>query len=140
MSLIVLDEHLAIDEVMAPLARHYSVTTIRKLRRTERILDDRIPAILLTLDRPTFLTIDQIFCDRRWCHEGYCILYFDLRSQEQDHVAPMTRALFKLREFATRSARMGKVVRITPRMIAYWQRRQTELHHVIWDPLSKRGK
>jgi hypothetical protein len=84
-------------------------------------LDDRVPEILQTLKTPTFLTIDHGFWNRRLCHSGYCILYFDLAKDEQEQLPILLRGLFRLPEFRTRRARMGKVARIGRETIAYWE-------------------
>jgi len=78
MSQFILDEQLAANEVVAPFQERHKAKRLADLRPDKHVLDDRIPEILLTLNQPTFITIDQDFWDARWCNPGYCILYFAL--------------------------------------------------------------
>lgn len=120
MSLIVLDDQL-IPLVFDRLRARWSVAFLRDLRAGQHILDDRIPAILLGLSLPTFLTIDHGFRSRRLCHPGYCILHFELSSGEQDRIPRLFRSLSRRAEFRTRATRMGKVASLRPGSIEYWQ-------------------
>ncbi len=132
MSQLILDEQLAATELMVPLRRVFKVKRLLELRPGERVLDDRIPEILLSLDRPTFLTIDQGFWDRRLCNSGYCILCFGLRPKQQIAMPGLLRALLRRSEFRTRAGRMGKVARVTRAVIDYWQFQDARLHHLTW--------
>jgi hypothetical protein len=133
MSLLILDDQLGEPTVLFPLARRFSVRMLRSLRHAERILDDRVPVILLTLDRPTFVTLDHSFWDRHWCHPGYAILYFFIPEDEQEQIPGLLRALFRKPEFRTRAARMGKVARVQFDGIDFWQYRLPRRVHLAWD-------
>jgi hypothetical protein len=137
MSQLVLDEQLAASEVMEPLRRKHKVRRLREARPDERILDDRIPDILRRLDRPTFLTIDQGFWDRALCHPRYCILCFTLTTKQQQLLPDLVEALFRTPEFRTRAQRMGKVARISPRSIEYWQFHVPRVHHLSWEATAR---
>src|SRR2546428_420534 len=113
MSQLILDDQLNFRTVLKPLQKWITVQRLQDLRPTERILDDRVPEILLTLKTPTFVTIDQDFWHRQWCHPGYCILYFALSNLEQKLIPSLLRDLFHLTEFQTRGIRMGKIVRVS---------------------------
>src|SRR5258708_6196456 len=112
MSQLILDEQIDLQVVLPSLRRWTSVKPLQDVRPGELVRDDRIPEILLTLAKPTFVTIDHGFWDRRLCHPEYCILYFALRNDQQEFLPRMLRALFKQTGFNTRASRMGKVARI----------------------------
>src|ERR1051325_6929266 len=120
MSQIVLDDDIDLDDVVPGLTRWITWTRLQSLRPGQRILDDRVPEILLTLRRPTFVTIDSDLCRREFCHSGYCILWFNLRTEEQHELPNLLRRLFRLPEFASRAARMGKVARVLKQSVTYW--------------------
>jgi hypothetical protein len=73
------------------------------------------------LKTPTFVTIDRGFWNRRLSHSGYCILYCRLTKDEQEQLSGLLRRLFRLPEFRTRSARMGKVASVGQEAVAYWE-------------------
>ena|SRR5438445_7381228 len=130
MSQLILDEQLDLQLILPRVRRWTSAVPLVELRPNELLLDDRIPEVLLTLSKPTFVTIDQDFWDRRLCHPDYCILYFALRDDQQEQLPQMLRSLFKQKGFDTRTARMGRVARVGFRDIAYWQFATTRLKMV----------
>jgi hypothetical protein len=110
------------------------------LRPKQHVLDDRVPAILLTLKQPTFVTIDEDFWDRRCCHPDYAVLYFALRIGEQPQLPNLLRELFRQPGFRKRTERMGKVVRVTAKGIEYWKFPRHELQRVMWQPKRRRTR
>jgi hypothetical protein len=121
MSQLVLDDQLDVQIILPRLEVWTSAVRLQDLRPGEHVLDDRVPEILQTLKKPTFVTIDHGFWHRRLCHPGYCILYFDLRTAEQDQLPGLLRAVFRLPEFRTRVARMGKVANVGADSLNYWE-------------------
>lgn len=132
MSLLVLDEHLHVEKVCGVLAKHFSVVRVPDLRPREHVLDDRVPAILLELDRPTLITIDQDFWNRKLCHPDYCILAFTLEDHHQPLLPDLLRALFRHSDFATRAARMGKVARVSRSHGEYWEFGKAKKLQLFW--------
>jgi hypothetical protein len=61
MSLFVLDDQLDASAVLPIIQKWAKVTRLRDLRIGQQVLDDRVPSILLAINKPTFLTIDQGF-------------------------------------------------------------------------------
>jgi hypothetical protein len=137
MSLFLLDEQLARANVVARLPKRLKVQRLKDLRPGEQLLDDRIPEVLCTLRQPTLLTIDRDFWDRRFCHPGYCILYFHLPDERRDQLPGLLRALPALEEFRTRARRMGKVARVGRAGVDFWAASQPDLQTVPW-PRSRR--
>ena len=134
MSLLILDDQLDRKLVQRPLQRWITCQVLHDLRPDELILDDRVPEILLTLTKPTFVTIDQGFWHRQWCHPGYSILYFALRNDQQGKLPGMLRSLLHLNEFRTRASRMGKVARVSADAIDYWQHDMDGIKQISWSP------
>jgi hypothetical protein len=132
MSQLPLDEELDLLVVLPPLQRWTTAQSLRGLRRGEHVLDDRVPEILLTLNRPTFVTIDPGFWHRRLCHPGYCIVYFALRDRQQPLLPDLLRALFRLSEFRTRNLRMGKVARVSQVQIDFWEFQKPGRTRLTW--------
>jgi hypothetical protein len=122
LSQFILDEQLALDEVLLPIHKWASVKRIDELRPGEVLKDDRIPSVLHKIKHSTFVTIDGGFWKSHYCHPQYCILYFALRDDQQEQLPELLRKLCQLDEFKTRKARMGKVVKVTRSKIECWER------------------
>ena len=132
MSQLILDDQLDVAEILPSIRKWITARRLRDLRPGELIRDDRVPEILLTLKSPTFITIDRGFRDARLCHPKYCILYFDLRDDQQELIPALLRALLRRAEFRSRANRMGKVVQISTKAITYWQFQGTGLKRIRW--------
>ena len=121
MSQLVLDDQLDWQKILPPLEGWMTAVRLQDLRPGEHILDDRVPELLLTLNKPTFVTIDHGFWNRWLCHSGYCILHFAVRNEKQAELPLLMRRLFRLAAFRTRAVRMGKVARVGTNAVAYWE-------------------
>jgi hypothetical protein len=140
-SQFVLDEQLHVVDVLAALRRWGKCQLPHDLRPGQRVLDDRVPEILRDFNQPTFLTIDQGFWDARYCHPGYCcILYFAFRDDQQGRIPGLLRALRRRPEFRTRAGRMGKVVRVSPVSIEYYQFPGSDLHRITWEGAARKRR
>jgi len=140
MSQLVLDDQLDLLELRPALRKRITMQRLRHLRLGEQILDERVPEILRTLKQPTFVTIDQDFWDRSLCHRDYCILYFPLRSDQQEQIPDLLRALLRQPEFRSRARRMGKVARVRQEVIEYWQFQEPELQRLAWSGAARRKR
>jgi len=136
MSQIILDDQLFDLEVLIPLARWITVQRLRDLRPGEVIKDDRVPVLLRQLRQPTFVTIDMGFWDAGLRDTRYCILCFPLRNNEQYKLPRLLRRLLRLPEFRTKAVRMGKVARVSPTRIEYWQLGDERVHGLSWPEAS----
>lgn len=132
MSQLVLDDQLFDLEVLVPLARWITVQRLRDLRPGEIIKDDRVPLLLRQLRQPTFVTIDMGFWDKGLRDTKYCVLCFPLRNDEQFRLPELLRRLFRLPEFRTKAARMGKVARIGPAQVDYWLPGDERQYRLSW--------
>lgn len=121
MSQVVLDDQLDVQIMLPALENWITAVRLRDLRPSEHILDDRVPEILRTLRMPTFVTTDHGFWNRRLCHSDYCIVYFELLTEEQELLPGLLRRLLRVPEFHTRALRMGKVCRVQDDTVTYWE-------------------
>lgn len=132
MSQIILDDQLFDLEVLVPLARWITVQRLRDLRPGEVIKDERVPVLLRQLPQPTFVTIDMGFWNVRLRDTRYCILCFPLRNDEQQTLPDLLRRLWRLPEFSSKAARMGKVVRVSQAQVDFWQLGDEQSHRLTW--------
>jgi len=93
--------------------------------------DENILPILHRLKRPTFLTRDQDFWNSRLVHAKYCLVFLDIREHE-GLIASAIRRFLRHTAFDTHAKRMGKVVRLHPGGVSYWQRGKRTLQSVAW--------
>jgi hypothetical protein len=91
--------------------------------------DDEIIPLLHQLDRPTFFTLDGDFYDRRWCHEGYCLVHLDV---EEELVAEHIRRLLRQRALKTKASRMGRVIRISTTGLVVWRVHHQQEARLSW--------
>ncbi len=130
MSQLILDDQLFDVQVLIPLARWITVARLRSLRPTEVIKDERVPLILRELRQPTFVTIDAGFWNRKLRDPKYAILFFALTHEQQDQLPELLRTLFRLDEFKTKSARAGKIARVSAIGVEYWQIGNDKIHRI----------
>jgi hypothetical protein len=123
--MIVLDEQLKDHHLIAAIAAWYpgTVTHIQALRPATIVKDDNIAALLLTVRRSTFVTINtDDFWRKIQPHAGYCILAIDLLQGDVDNLPMQLRQVLRLPPFRTQAARMGKIIRVQASIIRYYER------------------
>lgn len=113
----VLDEHISIEQYQLLKSRRISVRHIGYDVGRKGMKDDEIIPFLRRLRYPTFFTIDDGFCDRKLCHEKYCLVRLDVHHKE---VASFVRRFLGHPEFDTQAKRMGIVVRISRKGLWVW--------------------
>jgi hypothetical protein len=74
--------------------------------------------LLHTLKRPTFFTRDHDYYNPDLRHPGYCLVLLDVAF---DEAAEYARRFLRHKSFRTQAQRMGKVVRLRPGGISFWQ-------------------
>jgi hypothetical protein len=129
--MIVLDEHLPGLGIEDAVRRWYRgrVCTVTDLRPDTIIKDDAIPHLLQAVSEPTFVTLNWgHFWQRTAAHEGFCLVCFTLPARQAHQVTSLLRRLFRLEEFKTKAARMGKVARVSNQQVAYYQIRDAQLY------------
>ena len=106
--------------------------SVTALRPNTIIKDEAIPSLLRLARRPTFVTINVpdfwrvVRPDRR-----FCIVAVDVPSERIRTVPGLVRALLRRPEFATKALRMGKVVRVSTRVVEYYGF-DGQVHSLLW--------
>ncbi len=121
--MIVLDENLHDHRLIRAVSGWYpgQVASITTLRPHSVIRDDAVPTLLLQAVQPTFVTINAAdFWRRIPPHNAYCIAVVALPKERVREIPGLLRRLFRLPEFKTRAARMGKILRVTSKRIEYY--------------------
>ncbi len=139
MSLLIFDEQINRETAINPLESWATVRRLKDVRPREMIDDDRVPDLLRRLNHPTFVTIDGGFWDRQYRDKQYCIIYVAVSDDQQFKIPDLLRRLFRLSDFKTKAARMGKVARVSSARIEYMQVKDETVHSVNW-PGSRRNR
>lgn len=79
--------------------------------------NDVIP-LLHNLRRPTFFTRDVDFYKTDLRHAEYCLIFLDIPA---DEAAEYIRRFLRHPSFRTQVQRMGKVVRVRPTGMSWWE-------------------
>lgn len=79
--------------------------------------------------RATFHTLDSGFYDWRLCHRDYSLVYYDV--PEADTIEWIIKFV-NHRSFNTRAKRMGKVIKVNPLQITYWELKDHQYQAVQW--------
>jgi hypothetical protein len=79
--------------------------------------------------RATFHTLDAGLFKRRYVHRDYCLVCYDVPEAELGH---WLVKFLRHPAFNTLSKRLGKVIKVTPSKIAYWQLHQPKIKHSGW--------
>ena len=125
----ILDENIPRDQ--ADLLNFWGIRC-RSLSRdlaSQGIADDDILPLLLRLKNPTLLTRDEDFFQRHLVHAGYCLVYFQVGVAE---TAFFIRRFLRHPDFQTSQQRLGKIIRVHPAGIAFWERKSSRAVEVSW--------
>lgn len=138
--MIVLDEELqglGLEEAIS-VWYHGPVILIKALRPGTIIKDEAIAALLRQAKQPTFVTINhRDFWRRAAAEKAFCLLCLKLTTDQTDELSPLLRRLFKLAEFNTKRARLGKVALVSPRSVQYYDV-VSDLVHILGWPAAER--
>jgi hypothetical protein len=77
-------------------------------------------------------TNETDFWRRAPAHRGYCIICLPLPNDRQAEIPALLRRLFRLPDFKTKSARMGKVIHIGAERIQFYQASDATVRVVEW--------
>jgi hypothetical protein len=132
--MIVLDEQIGGPSIAEPIAAWYAgrVIPISALRPRTAINDDSIAMLLRGVPFPTFVTINiadfwrVIPADSR-----YAVVCMDLTAQQVLEIPDRLRRLLRIPTFKTKASRMGKVIRLRPTRIEYYEA-DGRVHVLAW--------
>jgi hypothetical protein len=122
--MIVLDEEIHGPSVAGPIARWYAgrVVSLTTLRPRTVIKDDAIPVLLRAAQHPTFVTINVTDFWRVMSAEpDFCVVCIDLPARHMPAIPDWLHRLFRIAPFRAKASRMGKIVRLRPNRIEYYE-------------------
>ena len=92
--------------------------------------DDEIVVALRRLNNATLFTRDVGFYRPEVRHRAYCIVVMKVGQYE---VARFVRRFLRHADFNSRAKRMGKIVRLSPSVIASWKVRDAKERPHLWN-------
>ena len=132
--MIVLDESLDNDLLVTAIARWYHgrVLSICTLRPDTLVKDDAVPVLLRQVSAPTFVTINVAdFWRIAPSDIRYCIIAIDLAQNQAIKLPAILRQVFRRSGLHTKALRMGKVIRVQPTVIEYYES-DRQIHTLAW--------
>jgi hypothetical protein len=122
---ILLDENVHQQSLVASIVAWYrgQVRSLTTLRPNTLIKDEAIPMVLRRVRQPTFVTtnVADFWC-RVPAHSRYSIVCIALPNERLHELPSLLRQLLRLPEFNTKAKRMGKVIRVSPSQLQYYER------------------
>jgi hypothetical protein len=85
--------------------------------------DREIVSLLHSLTRPTLFTLDRDFAGPAFCHQGYCLVYIDLKATE---FASVVRRVLRHPQLNTWAKRAGAAIRVGHSGMRIWRRNAVE--------------
>ena len=128
--MIVLDEQLADPRIIRSIERWYKgkVITIIDVRPGTAVLDDAIPILLRQLSAPTFVTINhRHFWRKIPASPDYCVICLKLPAEHSSELPEALRAVLTQPEWRAKRGRMGTVIFVSDRQIAYYSAKQRNI-------------
>jgi hypothetical protein len=93
--------------------------------------DENIIPLLHRLPQPTLITLDRDFHRPELAHDGYCLVWLDVRGRE---AAGFIRRLLRHPEYNTSAKRMGLVIRVHAEGMSCWGPNQRRPQDIPWPP------
>src|SRR5262249_996885 len=133
--MIVLDEQISRESLHRGLGWYSGqVVFLKQLRPGSVIKDDAVPVLLRQARQPTFLTINVAdFWPRVPTDRRYCIVSFPLPDEQVDEIPGLLRRLLRLVAFKTKAARMGKVARVRPTQVQFYEVGDPRIRKIPWE-------
>ena len=128
--MIILDHNVTADQV-AQLRRwkiHFAQVGV-EVGHPEWDDQQEILRYLHRAKAATFFTRDDDFFRARLCHANYCLVFIDAAIPE---TASFIRRFLRHPAFKTKAKRCGKVVKLLPRKVSWWERGRAERQYLIW--------
>lgn len=128
--MIILDHNITRDQA-AQLDRwriHYQQIGF-EVGRPEWDDQQEILRYLHQSNRATFFTRDFDFFLPELCHVNYCLIVIAFPATE---TAAVIRRLLRQQQFKTKAQRCGKVIKLSPGKIAWWEAGNPNQQRLIW--------
>ena len=125
----ILDENVPESQRLLLRSRRVAVRQIGLDVGRAGMTDDEIIPLLHQLNRPTLFTLDADFCDRRLCHDGYCLVHLDI---DEEVAAESIRRLLRHPGFNSKAKRMGHVIRVSPTVLTVWRVHDDQVRRLLW--------
>ena len=125
--MIILDENIFADQRLFLKKRKIHLRQIGHDLSKRGIKDEGIIPLLLQLPRPTFFTRDRDFFRSRLCHDRYCLVWLNVSPW---HVGEFIWRFLRHLHFRFRKNRLGKVIRVAPKGITFWEK--NEKKRMVW--------
>jgi hypothetical protein len=122
--MIVLDEGIYDPDLAEDIAAWYKgrVTSIKQLRPRTIIKDDAMVMLVRAMPQPTFVTTNVIdFWRVIPASAYYAIVNIDLSNEQLRQLPTWLRACLRMPIFKSKASRMGKVIRLRPTRIEYYE-------------------
>jgi hypothetical protein len=126
----ILDENISRIQRQLLQAWHVPIRHIGYEIGRKGMKDDEIIPFLLTLQQPTFFTLDWDCFKHSLCHARYGLVYLDV---SRDESALFIRRLLRHQEFDTQAKRMGAVIRVAYSRLDVWRFHGQRQAHLNWD-------
>lgn len=131
--MIVLDEQLADPRIIRSIERWYKgkVVSILDVRPRTAAPDEAIPVLLRQLSAPTFVTINhRHFWRKIPASPDYCVICLKLPAEQSLQVPEALRAVLSRREWRTKRGRIGNVIFVSDRPVAYYSSKKSHIELV----------
>lgn len=79
--------------------------------------------------KATFHTLDGGFFKRRYRHESYGVVYYDVVEHEVEF---WIIKFLRHRDFKTHAQRLGKIVKVAPAKLTVWALHQSQVMKIEW--------
>lgn len=131
--MIVLDEQLADPRIIRSIERWYKgkVISIIDVRPRTAVPDEAIPVLLRQLSAPTFVTINhRHFWRKIPASPDYCVICLKLPAEHSLQIPQALRAVLSRQEWCTKRGRMGNVIFVSDRPVAYYSSKKRHIELV----------
>jgi hypothetical protein len=95
--------------------------------------DTEIIPFLISLNHPTFFTLDADFCRKSLCHSRYCLVFLNVG---EDEAPAYVRRLLHHPRFSTQARRMGTVIRISATGLSVFYMHALAEEHFPWPGIA----
>lgn len=133
--MIVLDEQLKGRGIEHDIAQWYrgAVLFVDALRPKTIVKDEAIPMLLRQQREPTFVTINEKdFWLKLSTDEQFCVICFPIPDPYVREIPSQLRRTLGLPIFATKTRRMGHIIRVTTEGVSYYTSSDRQVKTLNW--------